>query len=297
MPRTEANAGGIEIEYETFGDPDDPTLLLVMGLGAQLVSWDVELCQGFVDRGFHVVRFDNRDVGLSTKVDAGDFDVIAAVMAGFAGQVPEVPYLLSDMAADAVSLLDALGIERAHVMGASMGGMIAQQIAIDATDRVLSLTSIMSTTGDGDVGAPDPSVVGVLLEAPPSDRAAAIDRAVEVSRLIGSPDHFDEAWARRRAETAYDRCFYPRGVGHQLAAIVASGSRTDALRGLDLPALVVHGDRDPLVTPSGGQRTADALAGSELLVLEGMGHDLPPLFWSQIIERVTALAARSSAVA
>jgi pimeloyl-ACP methyl ester carboxylesterase len=295
MPRTDANAAGIEIEFEVFGDVDDPTLLLVSGLGAQMVSWDPELCEAFVDRGFGVIRFDNRDVGLSGKVDVGDdFDVMAAILAGLAGETPEVPYLLSDMAADAMAVLDAVGVERAHVAGTSMGGMIAQQAAIDHPGRVASLTSIMSTTGDPDVGVPDASVAGTLLEAGPHEREAAIAHSIEVSRVIGSPDHFELARVRRRHELSYDRCFYPRGAGNQLAAVVASGSRSEALRGLDVPALVVHGDRDPLVTPSGGERTAEVLAGSELLVLEGMGHDLPTYFWAPVIERITALAARTA---
>ncbi len=295
MPRTDANAAGIEIEFETFGDPADPSLLLISGLGAQMLTWEPELCEAFVDRGFHVIRFDNRDVGLSTKVEVPqDFDLMSAILAGFAGDAPEVPYLISDMAADAMSVLDALGIERAHVVGASMGGMIAQQAAIDHTERVVSLTSIMSTTGDPDVGVPDASVASTLLEPTPPEREAAIDRAIEVSRLIGSPDHFELERMRRRHELSYDRCFYPRGVGHQLAAVVGSGSRSEALRGLDLPALVIHGDRDPLVTPSGGERTAEVLAGSELLVLEGMGHDLPTYFWAPIVEQITSLAARTA---
>lgn len=295
MPRTDANAAGIEIEFETFGDVDDPTLLLVSGLGAQMVSWDPELCEAFVDRGFHVIRFDNRDVGLSGKVEVPrDFDLMAAILAGMAGETPEVPYLLSDMAADAMSVLDALGVERAHVAGMSMGGMIAQQTAIDHPERVVSLTSIMSTTGDRDVGVPDASVAGTLLEAGPHEREAAIAHSIEVSRVIGSPDHFELERVRRRHELSYDRCFYPRGTGHQLAAVVASGSRSEALRSLDVPALVVHGDRDPLVTISGGERTAEVLAGSELLVLEGMGHDLPTYFWAPVVERITALAARTA---
>jgi pimeloyl-ACP methyl ester carboxylesterase len=288
-----AAANGIEIEYETFGDPADPPLLLVMGLGAQMVAWDAAFCESLVDRGFFVIRFDNRDVGLSTHIDV-DVDPLAEMMAALAGGPARAPYHLTDMAADAVGLLDHLGIDRAHVVGASMGGMIAQTIAIEHRDRVATLTSIMSTTGDPDVGQPDPAVLPVLLAPVPDDREAAIEHAVAGSRAIGSPDHFDEAWARARAARSYDRCHYPQGVVHQLLAIVSSGSRSEALRALDVPAVVVHGDVDPLVAPSGGVRTHECLAGSTLLMIEGMGHDLPPVLWPQVIEAVTGLAAANA---
>jgi len=294
----QTTANGIEIAYETMGDPSDPPLLLVMGLGAQLISWDDEWCQGLVDRGFHVIRYDNRDVGLSTKVPVeGDLDAESAVMAALGGNAAAAPYLLADMAADAIGLLDALGIDEAHVVGASMGGMIAQSIAIAAPERVTTLTSIMSTTGDPDVGQPKPEVLPVLLTPAPTEREAYIAHSVEGSRAIGSPDHFDPERAADVAARGYDRCFYPRGVVNQLLAIVSSPSRSDALRQLDLPALVVHGTEDPLVTPSGGERTAEVIPGAELLLLEGMGHDLPTFYWSQIIEAITSLAARSAAAA
>ncbi len=294
MPTAPANPAGIELFYETFGEPSDVPLLLIMGLGAQAHVWDEELVEGLVDRGFHVIRFDNRDVGLSTKPDVGRVNVMERVLAASTGQAVEAPYVLSDMAADAVSLLDHLGVQAAHIVGASMGGMIAQTVAIEHPERVLTLTSIMSTTGDRDVGQPDPSVMGVLLAAPPSDRAGAVANSIAASRAIGSPEHFDEDRARTRAETSFDRCFYPPGVGNQLLAIVASGSRTEALRRLNVPALVIHGDADPLVTPSGGRRTAEAIPGAELLEIEGMGHDLPQVFWPRIIEAITSLAARAS---
>jgi pimeloyl-ACP methyl ester carboxylesterase len=298
MPTAPANASGIELYYETFGEPDGEPLLFVMGLGAQLHVWDEDFVQAFVDRGFYAIRYDNRDVGLSTKVDGlPAAEVAARIMGAFAGTTPEAPYRLPDMAGDAVSLLDHLDIDAAHVIGASMGGMIVQQLAIDHPQRVRSLTSIMSTTGDPDVGAPEPAAVALLLQPPAADRASAIAQSVEGSRAISSPLHFDEDGARRRAETSYDRCFYPEGVSRQLLAILASGSRTAGLGDVRLPALVIHGDADPLVTPSGGRRTAEAIPGAELLVLEDMGHDLPPVFWPQIVEAVTRLAARSTAPA
>ena len=297
MASMRASSNGIEIEYETFGEDSDPPLLLVMGLGAQMVAWDTELCEGLVDRGFYVIRFDNRDVGLSTKVDVGELDVLTEVMKGLSGGEPTAPYLLSDMAADAVGLLDALGIDRAHIVGASMGGMIVQAIAIAHPERVLSMTSIMSTTGDPDVGAPNPEVLPLLLQPAPAERDAYIANAVEAGRLLGSPEHFDEVRAAEKAGLSYDRCFYRAGVGHQLLAITASGSRSDALRHLDINTLVIHGDVDPLVNVSGGERTAEVIPGAELLIFEGMGHDLPSYYWPQVIEAITALASRSSASA
>jgi len=289
---TRAASNGIEIEFETFGDPADPTLLMVMGLGAQMIAWDVDFVRGFVDRGFHVVRFDNRDVGLSTWIE-WDNDPVTEIVKVFTGETPSAPYLLSDMAADAIGVLDHLGIDKAHVLGASMGGMISQAIAIAYPERVQTLTSIMSTTGDLDVGQPDPEIVGQLLAPTPEGREAAVAQAMVVSRAIGSPELFEEDRALRRAEESFDRAHRPLGTMHQLVAIMASGSRADALRQLDVPALVIHGDADPLVTPSGGQRTHECLTGSTLLVLEGMGHDLPSTYWATIVDHVTSLAANS----
>jgi pimeloyl-ACP methyl ester carboxylesterase len=293
MPRASAN--GIEIEYETFGDRDDVPLLLVSGLGAQMISWDEELCEGLVDRGFYVIRFDNRDVGLSTKVDVGEIDLMAAITTALAGGPVEAPYHLDDMARDAWGLLEAIGIDRAHIVGASMGGMIVQTMAIQHPERVLSLTSIMSTTGNPEYGQPKPEVLPLLLEAAPADRDGYIEHSTKGSLLIGSPDYFDEERIRARHGLAYDRCYYPRGIGHQLVAILSAGSRDEALRGLDLPALVIHGDIDPLVTVTGGERTAECLQGAELVILEDMGHDLPVHFWSRLIDAIVGVASRAEA--
>ncbi|HEY5155395.1 MAG TPA: alpha/beta hydrolase [Acidimicrobiales bacterium] len=294
--RTSSN--GIEIEYETFGNAEDPPLLLVMGLGAQLLAWDVEFCESMVDRGFFVIRYDNRDVGLSTKIDVDPpLDVMAEVMKALAGTTPNAPYLLKDMAADGMGLLDALGIARAHIVGASMGGMIVQTMAIDYPERVLSLTSIMSTTGDADVGQPNPEVLPVLLERAPDDREGFIASQVAGSRMISSPEHFDEVRSAEMAGASFDRCYYPEGVGHQLLAIMASGSRSEGLRDLDVNTLVIHGDVDPLITVSGGERTAEVIPGAELMILEGMGHDLPAFYRAVVVEAITALAARSAATA
>lgn len=285
-----AHHDDIEIAYETFGDPAHPALLLISGLGSQMVNYEAEFCEGFVSRGLFVIRFDNRDTGLSTKM-SGDVDVMETFMSAMAGDHIEVPYLLSDMAADAVCVLDALSIERAHLFGISMGGMIAQTVAIEHPERVASLTSVMSTTGDPDVGAPDPELLPVLLEPPAPGREAAVEHEIELSRLLAGPGLFDVERARAKAERAYDRCFYPQGVPRQLVAILASGSRADALRRLEVDALVIHGDTDRLVDVSGGERSAECLMGSELLIIDGMGHDLDPVFWERITGAVMGLVS------
>ncbi|MDP1821406.1 MAG: alpha/beta hydrolase [Acidimicrobiales bacterium] len=292
MPTAQmAHTNGIELCYETFGDADGEPLLLVMGIGAQLIVWPVELCDALADRGFHVIRYDNRDVGLSTKLAdmAGGF--LPAFLAAVQGEPVDVPYLLSDLAADAVGLLDALGIDAAHVVGASMGGMIAQTMAIEHRSRVRTLTSIMSTTGEPDVGQPTPAAVERLLQPPPANRDAAIAAGVEARRILGSPDEFDEERARALVTQSYDRCYHPAGSARQLLAVAASGSRADGLRQLDISTLVIHGDADPLVTPSGGIRTAELVPGARLLMVEGMGHDLPAAHLGPIVEAITALAA------
>lgn len=290
-----AEANGVTICYETFGDPGDEPLLLVMGLGSQLIHWPVELCEALVDRGFYVIRYDNRDTGLSTKIPDTGGQFLTTFLALAQGEPAEVPYLLRDMAADAVGLLDVLGVASAHVVGASMGGMIAQTIAIEHPDRVRTLTSIMSTTGEQDVGQPSPEAMAGLMQPVPTTREAAIESGVATRRLIGSPDAFDEEHAREVAAAAYDRCWHPSGTARHLLAIAASGSRADGLRALAVPTLVIHGDADPLVTPSGGRRTAELIPGAELLMLEGMGHDLPTPFIGPIVEAITALASRAHA--
>ncbi|MGH9115584.1 MAG: alpha/beta fold hydrolase [Acidimicrobiales bacterium] len=283
MASTTAN--GITIEYETAGDPADPTLLLVMGLGGQLTAWDDEFVEGFVKRGFHVVRHDNRDVGRSTWFDeAGVPDVLAA-MEGKA----QATYLLSDMADDATGLLGALGIGSAHVLGASMGGMIVQSMAIRHPAIVETMISVMSTTGERSVGQPHPEAIQALLAPPPADREAALDAAVKVWRVIGSPGFpFDEARVRRVAGAAYDRAFHPEGTARQMVAILSSPDRTPGLRSTECPTFVVHGEDDPLVDPSGGRATAEAVPGAQLWMVPGMGHDVPPQLFGEVVERVGA---------
>jgi pimeloyl-ACP methyl ester carboxylesterase len=290
MPIAQSN--GIEIWYETIGDPADVPLLLVMGLGAQAISWDIDLCQTFVDRGFYVIRFDNRDVGLSTKIESSSIDFAAEFAKALGGETVEAPYVLGDMAADTAGLLDHLGLDAVHVVGASMGGMIAQQFALDYPDRTLTLTSIMSMTGDPDVGAPHPDAMAVLVRAPATDREEFLASNVEASRIIGSPDYFDEALAREKGAESYDRCFYPAGTGRQLLGIMASGSRSERLRTLDVPTLVIHGSVDPLVDVSGGRRTAEVIPGAEYLEIEGMGHDLPRQLWPVAVEAITSHVAK-----
>jgi pimeloyl-ACP methyl ester carboxylesterase len=289
-----ASANGIDLAYETFGDPAQPTVLLIMGLGAQMVAWDDGICALLVARGHHVVRFDNRDIGQSSWVDAPGLDIGAAAMAALAGDASVAPYLLSDMAADTVGLLDHLGIDRAHLVGASMGGMIAQTVAIEHPNRVLSLTSIMSTTGEATVGQPSPELLGVLLAERPTEREAAIEAAVATIRAMSHPDHFDADKARATATLQFERGDNPVGVGRQLLAIIASGSRAEGLARLDLPALVVHGRADPLIDFSGGQRTAELIAGADFLAIDDMGHDLPQAHWTRIADAIAALTSRAS---
>ena len=290
-------ANGIELCCETFGDPGGEPLLLVMGLGAQMITWPIELCEALADRGFLVVRYDNRDVGRSTKFHDVGGDFMTSFLAAAQGEPIEVPYRLSDMAADAAGLLDALGIESAHVVGASMGGMIAQTIAIEHPARVRTLTSIMSTTGEPEVGQPTPEAMEMLLRPAPTTREEAIEASLASWKVIGGSAHFDEERVRTQAAAAYDRCFNPAGTARQLLAIVASGSRADELRALTVTTLVIHGDQDPLVTPSGGERTAELVPGATLLMIPGMGHDLPLAMLPQIVDAITALAARSAASA
>lgn len=288
-----AALNGIEIFYEEFGDSTNPALMLVNGLGGQAIDWELGLIEGLTDRGFRVIRFDNRDAGLSSKIDSPDLDLGLAVLTALQGQPVDAPYLLGDLAADAVALLDHLGIGVAHVLGVSMGGMIAQTLAIEHPTRVLSLTSIMSTTGEADYGAATPEAAALLIRPAATSREQAVANYLDTWKTIGTKSEWDEARTRARGEAAYDRCYLPAGVGRQLLAILASGSRADALAKLEVPTLVIHGTADPLVAVSGGERTAELVPGARLLLIEDMGHDLPAIHWPQIIEAVTSHAARA----
>ena len=290
MNEERARAGDIELAYETIGNPDDPALLLVMGLGMQLIGWDLELCEQLASRGFRVIRFDNRDTGHSTKVQAKVPNIVRAA----AGARVNAPYLLTDMAADSFGLLDHLGVERAHVMGASMGGMIAQTMAIDRPERVASLVSIMSTTGQRRVGFPKLRALSVLLRRAPDTREAYIEHFVGVFRRIGSPGfEADEARVREQAAASFDRGVHPAGTGRQLAAVLASGDRTAQLRELRVPTVVIHGRADPLIPFRGGVATARAIPNAELVPIPGMGHDLPRPIWPQVVDAVVANARRA----
>lgn len=293
MPRARAN--GIELEYESFGRAGDPPLLLVMGLGAQMILWHDEFCGALAERGFHVTRFDNRDVGRSTWLDAAGMpDVLGALAAAGAGQPIDAPYRLSDMAGDAVALLDTLGAGSAHVVGASMGGMIAQTLAIEHPARVRTLTSIMSTTGHPGLPPARPEAMALLMAPLPTERAAQIERSVEASRVIGSPAYpSDPAELRALAERAYDRGINPPGFARQLVAILASGSRRAALAGVRVPTLVIHGDADPLVPVEAGRDTAAAVPGARLLELPGMGHDLPRALWPAVVDAIVEHAGKA----
>lgn len=285
------------MEYETFGSPDDPTLLLVMGFGAQMTTWAPGFCERLAAGGRHVIRFDNRDCGLSTKLDGVQVDSAAVMMAAVSGaQLPPVPYTLSDMAADGIGLLDVLGVDRAHVAGASMGGMIVQTMAIEHPERLLSVTSIMSTVGDPAYGASSPEALAVLLRPPASTRDGVVAAAADFA-VWSSKRYFDADLARELAGASYDRSFYPEGAPRQLAAIYASGDRSEALPGVDVPFLVIHGLDDRLIDPSGGQRTAALVPGAHLLLLSDMGHDLPEPLWPLITSAMIGVGATAAAEA
>lgn len=266
-------SGSLDIHFETFGTLADPTLVLVNGLSNQCIHYRVEMVQMFVDAGFHVVRFDNRDVGLSS--DGPD------------------DYTLSDMAGDVIALLDHLDIARAHVFGVSLGGMIAQTCAIDHPTRIASLISVMSTTGDSDVGRPTEEARTLLLTPGATDKDAAIAAHLAGQRVWGSPGHVDEALQARIAGEAFDRACRPAGVARQYQAARRDGSRSKRLRGIDVPTLVIHGTADTLIDISGGRRTADVVPNARLVVVEGMGHDYPEAFWSVLVGETAAHALRS----
>jgi len=268
-----AGVGSIELEYETFGPPDRPSVLLISGLGSQLLGWSDGLCEEIAARGFHVIRFDNRDVGLSTKLEAGR------------------PYSLNDMAADAAGLLDALGIEAAHVAGASMGGMIAQLVAIEHPTRVLTLTIVMSNLGGQDSVLAEPAVSARLLLPAADTREERIAQSVETTRITWGPS-FEEECSRVRATRAVDRSYYPAGTVRQFQAIARAGSRREALGHVQVPVLVIHGDGDPLVPFANAALIAAAAPGSGTLVMKDVGHEMPPREWANIADGIARLAAK-----
>jgi pimeloyl-ACP methyl ester carboxylesterase len=270
-----ARNGECELWYETFGDRSDPALLMVNGLGSQSSNYQDAWCDMFAAEGLYVIRFDNRDVGLSTS--------FAGAPVGEAGNA----YLLGDMAADAIAVLDAEGIDRAHVMGLSMGGMIVQTLAVEHPHRLLSMTSVMSATGEPEFGQSAPEAFAQLTAPPATDRESHVQRWIDGLRIWGSPEFFDEDRLRADAERSFDRAFTPDGTTRQFFAIRASAPRAHLLREVTVPTLVMHGSADTLITPSGGERTAELIPGARFVLVDGMGHDYPPQLWRWWVDEVT----------
>ncbi|HEU4943951.1 MAG TPA: alpha/beta hydrolase [Solirubrobacterales bacterium] len=287
-----APVNGIEVAYQEAGDRGGEPLLLVMGLATQMLGWDEGLCALLAGRGFRVVRFDNRDIGRSTKIEEAGLPKRTDMLLG---RRRTAPYFLRDMAADSVGLMDHLGIDSAHVVGASMGGMIAQTVAIQHRERVRSLVSIMSTTGNRWLGLPTWKAFGTLIARPGASREETVEHTVKVFRTIGSPAYpMDEPRFRELAGASYDRSHSRAGVARQLHAITASGDRTPELERLRLPATVLHGGSDPLIRPRAGRATARAIRDSRLRIFDGMGHDLPRQLWPEFVEEIAATAERAA---
>lgn len=288
---TTAQANGIELEYDERGDPASPAILLIMGLGGQMIWWDDELCSQLADRGYRVIRFDNRDVGRSTKLDDALPHPGPLVREAMMGKRVAPPYTLRDMAADSVGLLDSLGIDKAHVVGASMGGMIAQRIAIHYPERAATLTSIMSSTGNPALPQAAPEVTALLTTPPPTDPDAALEHGVGIWRTLHGPGHpFDEERVRRRIVESTRRSTHLTGQPRQLLAIIADGDRRPLLRQVTVPTLVIHGDADPLVPYAAGVDTAENVPGAKMVTIEGMGHEMPPGAWPQLVDAIAGFA-------
>jgi pimeloyl-ACP methyl ester carboxylesterase len=281
-----AKTNGVELEYETFGKEGDPLLVLIAGFSLQMLVWDAELCERLAARGFRVVRFDNRDIGLSTHLDALGTPDMAAIM-----QKKGASYTLDDLADDTAGLITALGAEQAHIVGMSMGGMVAQLVAIRHADKVLSLCSIMSNTSDGTNGMPTPQAIPALLSAIPNEREAYIAHVLETWRLLSAPP-FDEPRVRDFIARSRDRAYYPQGITRQLATLIAAPDRTADLARLSVPTVVVHGTDDPLVLPSGGEATARAIPGAKLVMIPQMGHELPPRIWPELVDVIATNASK-----
>ena len=295
MPQAQAN--NISIEYESFGATSDPAILLIMGLGMQMIAWPEPFCRDLATKGFRVIRYDNRDTGFSTKFDGVKAPGLASLLLRSTLRLPlRVPYTLEDMAADAAGLLDALSIEAAHVVGASMGGMIAQNLAAKYPQRVLSLTSIMSTSGHRSLPGADPLVSRHLFRSRPTngDREAVIAHNMRSLELIGSPDYPVDAETRREmCSLSFDRCYYPAGFTRHVAAIVEDGDRRRRLMKIQAPTLVIHGREDPLVPLAGGIDTAEYVPGAGLEIIDGMGHNMPVELWPRIIELIVRNTTRT----
>ena len=278
------------MEYETFGEPDSPALLLIIGLSLQLIDWDEKLCQQLAKQGHYVIRFDNRDTGLSSKIEEARVpDVMKTIGAMMKGETINPPYSIEDMAADSAGLLDALGIEKAHICGMSMGGMIAQTIALNYPKRVLSLISIFSDTGDPEDPKGKPEVIELLSTQPPKEREAYIEFNIKLSNTLSGPGFpYNPEWLREHMAQGYDRSFYPQGAARQLVAILTQRNRKPEFKSLSIPTLVIHGSDDPLIPVECGKNTAAAIPGAKLMIINGMGHDLPHEgAWPQIIDAIT----------
>ena len=296
MPNVTAN--NIQIEYDTFGDPSSPPLLLIGGLGVQMIVWDEGLCNQLAGQGLYVIRLDNRDVGLSSKIDeAGEPNIMEVLTAYQRGEEVKAPYTLDDMADDAIGLLDALGIEKAHICGMSLGGIIAQIMAIRYPSRVSSLISMMSSTGNPKLPQGKPEVMTLLLSPPPAEREANINHAMNLGRaMYGSKMPLDEQLGRPIAERLYDRCYHPQGVARQTVASMTAGNRTQALKSVTAPTLVIHGSEDPILPVEHGKATAEAIPGAELLIIEGMGHGLLfPEVWPRWVEAIAVHTKKAGA--
>lgn len=290
MPVAELSSANLY--YETFGNADDPTVLLIAGLGTQLLFWEDEFCEGLVDRMFHVVRFDNRDVGLSSRFDGDDVDLGKLMAALTAGDPFEVPYTLSDMANDVAELITHLDTGPVHVLGVSLGGMVAQTLAAEHPDAVAGLALLSSTTGSPGVGQPTAEAFDALMLPSAEGREAIVEQNVSSRRIWATDAHWDEDWTRAYFAAAYDRAPDSRS-DRQLGAAMSAPPRDEALAAITIPTLVMHGDADSLINPSGSEHLAELLADCEHLVLEGMAHDLPPHYWSQVIEALVRLAIRA----
>jgi pimeloyl-ACP methyl ester carboxylesterase len=294
MPHVTAN--GIQIEYDTFGDRSSPALLLIAGNGAQLTVWDDGFCELLAKKGLFVIRFDNRDAGLSTKFDeAGMPDLMAAIQAAMQGRTVASAYTLDDMADDSVGLLDALGIGKAHICGASMGGMIAQVIAYRHPEHVLSLISIMSTTGNPGLPFGKQKAIAAVIAPAPEEREAYVEHYVNVWRKIWSPGFpFEEERVRTFMAQSYDRSYCPQGMARQNTAVIAGGDRRPKLSSIRIPTLVIHGADDPLIPVEGGKDTVLTIPGAELLIVPGMGHDMPKGVWAEITDAISKHTAQAN---
>lgn len=291
MAQVEAN--GIKLEVETFGDSSHPPVLLIIGMSCQLIHWHSEFCQNLADHGYYVIRFDNRDTGLSTKMhSAGAPDIQELITSMMMGLKVTIAYGIDDMVKDTVGLLDALKIKKAHVCGMSMGGMISQSLAINYPDRIHSLTSIYSTTGDPTLPPSKPEAMKAAYKRPPAEKHANIQHMVEVYRVLwGSGLPYDEGFNTMMAEQAFARSYYPEGVERQVAAIIVQKNRKNQLAALTMPCLVVHGSDDPLVQLECGRDTAAAIPGAKFVIIDGMGHELPTLtnsHWAEIFQHLVA---------